>query len=98
MGQSLQVSRDGSCRQTQPMRTQIIELFGGWPSVVVLVEQKLNPNGNAKLTVGQHARSNRSSKDAWLALARAKAAITSSANAAAIGFDFDLDDAGIFFE
>jgi hypothetical protein len=31
-----------------------------------------------------------------LALARAKAAITSSANAAAIGFDLDLDDGGVF--
>jgi hypothetical protein len=31
-------------------------------------------------------------------LARAKAAIASSANASAIGFDLDLDDGGIFFE
>src|SRR3954452_12606943 len=81
------------------MRTQIIELFGGWPTVVVLVQQKLNPNGNAKLTVGQDTRSNRGSYDAWsMALARAQPAIASAADASTIGFDLDLDDEGIFLE
>src|SRR5258708_34480290 len=96
MGQSLQVSRDGSRRQIQTMGTQVVELLGGWPSVVVLVEQNLQPNGDAKTTVRQHARSNRGGDDAWVARARAKAAIASSANAAAIGFDVDFDDVGVF--
>jgi hypothetical protein len=33
-----------------------------------------------------------------LALARAKAAITAAANAAAIGFDLDLKDGGVFLK
>src|SRR6202012_2238250 len=51
---------------------------------------------DAQTTVGQHARHNRRGKDFGQIGTRASAQIAFAANAAAIGFDFDFDDLGVF--
>ncbi len=62
-GQPLEAADDGPRRQIQAMTAQIVELFVGGASVVVLVEQDLHPHRDAKRAVRQYARHNRRGND-----------------------------------
>ena len=61
--QPFEAADDSSRRQVQAMTAQVVELFVGGSTVVVLVEQDLHPHRDAQRTVRQQARHNRRGND-----------------------------------
>jgi len=92
----LQAVGDGAQRQVQTGRGQVGQQAVGGAVEEVLVDQHGDPNGDAEVALGDHARGRRSDHNGLVVRARAGRPVASTADDAAVRLHVEFEDFGVF--